>query len=508
MNTPLPPKSDLYRYRFHWISLLLLGIFMVFFRIGAESLWYDESYSAATSNFSMPEIVSMMTEDSHPPLYYLLLRAFVLVIGNSETALRSLSAVSILCLAGIGFFPLRRLWGSPASLAFSFMILITPMSIVCAHEARMYSLLAFLVTAMVVAGHYALSKNSRKHWVIFSLFTLAAAWTHYFGLIAAAIFWCLVLIKRIFDAKPGNRIAALKPALITAIITVAGYTPWLVFLYRQTVRVSENFWIPPVTFTSAINILTYPFLQKFPYGINSRAVLLYVAVVLAAGIGIFRAYRSKKEYRFLPLSALIVYILTFATGIILSIVIRPIFAERYLVSCMGLFLLAGAALMSTFKSRRFIILLVVLYAIGVTPMLQKVYKEEINGPMKEVHNALADRIGPNDIFVHGSEHTLGTFSYYFPGHIQYLYQPKDFLAFGNHAVFGPDFEVGSDVTKYAEVPVTIWAIGRPGEYYNTPWATLTTAPNRRMAGGIQMFHKDPGWFRVQVREVLYDPTFD
>ena len=97
------------RWKLAWIAALALGVFMAFFRIGADSLWYDESYSAAAARHPVAEMVPMIAADSHPPLYYLLLRAMTLVAGDSEAAVRSLSAIGALAIAGLGFFPLRKL---------------------------------------------------------------------------------------------------------------------------------------------------------------------------------------------------------------------------------------------------------------------------------------------------------------------------------------------------------------------------------------------------------------
>src|SRR5881628_3390484 len=63
------------------------------FRIDAQSLWYDEGISAHQLTRSFPEILRAAALDTHPPLYYWTLKAWSETVGASEIGLRSLSAV-------------------------------------------------------------------------------------------------------------------------------------------------------------------------------------------------------------------------------------------------------------------------------------------------------------------------------------------------------------------------------------------------------------------------------
>src|SRR5260221_14271890 len=57
-----------------------------------QSLWLDEATSALTTKMSFADFFGkFMPGDFHPPLYYILLRAWAAVFGSSEIALRSLS---------------------------------------------------------------------------------------------------------------------------------------------------------------------------------------------------------------------------------------------------------------------------------------------------------------------------------------------------------------------------------------------------------------------------------
>src|SRR2546423_12411379 len=75
------------------LALVLLAAGLRFYRIDAQSLWYDEGISAYQLTRSFGEIVRASSLDSHPPLYYWTLKAWGSVFAASEVGLRSLSAV-------------------------------------------------------------------------------------------------------------------------------------------------------------------------------------------------------------------------------------------------------------------------------------------------------------------------------------------------------------------------------------------------------------------------------
>lgn len=501
--------QDLARFWPFWVAILVISIVMTFFNISADALWYDESYSVATVTHSLGDIITLVSTDSHPPLYYILLRIAVVLFGNSLTVIRGLSALASVGTVILAFVFLRKRWGSPGALAFAVIFIITPMAIGAAQEARMYSLASFFVTGMVLAGYAAATDNRLRDWVALGVFAFAATWTHYFALIAAGLYWCMLFIKiMITPAQPGEKKLARGTPLFRCLIVggavIVLFLPWVVALANQASRVAKNYWIAPLNLMSVFAILSFPFGQRFggPHGMTS--FYLFIAVHLAAITGIVRALLKKDREVFLPLSALLVYWLTFATGVFLSWAIRPIFVERYLLTGMGSLITAFAFFAHSFHKKRVLAALCVVYLFFTFPILKSTYTMQVNGAGDVVATEYADRVQPEDIFVHGSEHTFGIFRYYFPDNFHYLYIPEDFIPMGNHQVFQPNVEIGSDLAKYTEKPVTIWAVSRVGEFYSTPWNELTEAAYREAAGPMLNIRKEPGWLTILLQEVKYN----
>ena len=51
-----------------WGIIMIIGTALMFIGIAHESLWFDESYTAALMNHSLKDIIEITSTDSHPPL--------------------------------------------------------------------------------------------------------------------------------------------------------------------------------------------------------------------------------------------------------------------------------------------------------------------------------------------------------------------------------------------------------------------------------------------------------
>src|SRR5690606_29600904 len=56
-------------------------------------LWRDEAFSFVMAQQSVLDIIKTTAVDFNPPLYYILLRFWMILFGSSEVAMRSLSLI-------------------------------------------------------------------------------------------------------------------------------------------------------------------------------------------------------------------------------------------------------------------------------------------------------------------------------------------------------------------------------------------------------------------------------
>ena len=87
--------------------ILLLAGGLRFYRIDAQSFWNDEGNSARLAERSVDLILEGAEGDIHPPGYYVALHYWRALLGQSETALRGLSAACGVLLVGLTFLRAR-----------------------------------------------------------------------------------------------------------------------------------------------------------------------------------------------------------------------------------------------------------------------------------------------------------------------------------------------------------------------------------------------------------------
>src|SRR5262249_20178175 len=81
------------------LLLFALGLALRLYRLGAQSLWLDEgsTWSEVTGRTGkgwLALLAELFSKDAAYPLYHVLLKAWVAVVGDSEWALRFPSALA------------------------------------------------------------------------------------------------------------------------------------------------------------------------------------------------------------------------------------------------------------------------------------------------------------------------------------------------------------------------------------------------------------------------------
>src|SRR5207244_3394969 len=118
-----------------------------FYRLDAQSYWNDEGTSLGLAGRSVPTILRSAAADIHPPGYYLILKTWHTVTGDTEFALRGLSALAGIVLVALLYRLGRVYFDRPAALAAAALGALNPFLVYYSQEARMYMLAATLAAA-------------------------------------------------------------------------------------------------------------------------------------------------------------------------------------------------------------------------------------------------------------------------------------------------------------------------------------------------------------------------
>lgn len=180
--------------------VLILGLGLRLISLN-QSFWIDEATSALTTKMSLFDFFSkFLPGDFHPPLYYLALRAWAILFGTSEIALRSLSVLfgilAIYFVYRIGKELINREVGIIASL----FLATSGLHIYYSQEARMYSMSTFLVTAAIFSFVKILKRESGVgNWILFSILLGLIGLTDYLPLLILPVFWLAgIFMKKSF----------------------------------------------------------------------------------------------------------------------------------------------------------------------------------------------------------------------------------------------------------------------------------------------------------------------
>jgi hypothetical protein len=225
--------APLERTRRAWpwiVATVAIAIALRLPTIGRESLWLDEAISYVTATLPVARIVDNTVQSSHPPLYYLLLHAWLKVVPRTDGAARLLSAGwNVLLVPAIYWLSTELGSSCRRGLYAALLVAVSPFQILYSQELRMYTQLMLLVTVGTAAYLRARQSGGTAWWLAFGGAYLAAVYTHLFAFLALGALGLHALLRH------RNRVALINTAVVAAAVTVL-FSPWVGVLWRETQR--------------------------------------------------------------------------------------------------------------------------------------------------------------------------------------------------------------------------------------------------------------------------------
>lgn len=386
-----------------WLLVALLALFARLFNLGGENIWYDEAFTAWVAQLDPASMWAAITGDVHPPLWYLVERVNIAVLGQSEFVLRlpaALFGVASVMLVWLIAHELR--FDRRTALVCGVIAAILPGALYYAQDARMYPMLA----TFVLLGALGVM---RRNWILFAVGATGAVYSQNLGMFYVA---ALGLAALWF-----NRRSPARPMLALACIVVA-WMPWGVTMLHQTADISDGFWIQPLTLIGALyplGTMTIGWRFSEPFQMH-----VYAAALGATMTGLIVARRWLFTRR-----GLIVLAVTFGAPMLLavvSVVWRSVYLPRALLpSAMLIPLIWGWMLthMSTPNRRAAQLVLVPVLVAGMAAhYLNYGGRQDVRSWLTPVREQWRD----GDVIWHSAIHTVISFSYYVPGK-PYLLRP-------------------------------------------------------------------------------------
>lgn len=305
--------------------ITIVGLMCQIYFSFSNDIWLDEAFSLKMIKHSYKEMVLLTAQDVHPPLYYIILKAVVDIINGVFPWISQINVAKMVSIIP-GFIlmiysgiVIRMRWGNFISCLFIVCLIGMPQLIFYGVEIRMYSWGLLFVTASFFSMYDIMIHNDRNSWVKFLVFSLLAAYTHYFACISVAFFYLFLFILFMKRNKK-----ALKSWFVVSFFTILGYTPWLFVLIKQLSKIKEGYWISEISFQSIIFYIKFIFERYW----------LFVLYILSIIICI-RKIRNNNSKIMVALGGLMTIFWTVLIGVTVSKLFRPIFISRYVVPSLG-----------------------------------------------------------------------------------------------------------------------------------------------------------------------------
>ena len=309
-----------------FLLLLAAGAAVYSFRLTYSDIWIDESLSKALVRRSLPDLLRLVAHDSHPPLYFVCLKAFTAVVGNTDLTIRMFSVLGALAMLALGYAVGRRVFGRSGALGLSALLLALPMPGLYSHVARMYTWAAFLVLGVLLYATLHACEKRIADLVWLGVFSLAAACTHYYSLIAA--FWIDLSLLLYLVAK---RDRAWRGVAVMGLAVSLLYLPEALVFLSQAATIHKDFWIPPVSWGTVLGCYLQPFGGLYrQYGVSWVLALATYGLALTAVVAALVARKDRAHPALI--FALVGFHATIATAAVASLCFRPVLYGRYLMT--------------------------------------------------------------------------------------------------------------------------------------------------------------------------------
>ena len=307
----------------------LVGVILRWWPRGA--LWLDEAQSVAFASLPLDEIPGALREDGAPPLYYAVLHGWMSLFGDSDVAVRALSAllstVTVIVVAVLA----RRRWGPTAAVAATVLVATSPFAIRYAASARMYALVMLEVVLAVAVVGRALETPRLARLTAVTIASAALLLTHYWSLYlvftAAALLWGS---SRHAPARTRTARRRVASAVLAGFVLWLPWAPTFLFQAQHT----GTPWAAPANVVAA--------LQVFASSVGGPSVVaMCLGALVAVGLALGLCQRWGRPPA--PAAIGLVGAATAAVAVVGAIASSSAVSNRYFAVSVPLVLLASAA---------------------------------------------------------------------------------------------------------------------------------------------------------------------
>lgn len=339
------------------------------------------------------------------PLYYFLLRGWIVLAGWTPFALRYLSL-----LAGVLIVPLvyalgKRMGSAAGGQWAAALAACSPYFIWYSQDAKMYTLITALAVLAIYALHRALY-GSGRWWVVMVVATSLCMYLHILTALLIPLESGLLLVWMLYPPHP-PRHKWLEALLSLACLTLP-YLPLLTWQLPLAFQPQQTGY-PTFTLAEMVHTLAYGFAVGVVGHSAGGVLLIPLALMTCVGV-VFGAARWPDRL------ALALWIVWPILALALVSTWRPMFTDRYLIWIgPAWYLLAALGLAALWRySRLWVAMLAIPLAMACGWGVYMQAAQPVKSDFRAAAHYVDQRAGPDDLFIFQIPHVRYTFDYYYP----------------------------------------------------------------------------------------------
>ncbi len=278
-------QSRIERFLAHpWAGLaVVVGALMPFvlWRCAlARTFWGDEMYTVVVASLPVGELIEMCRADAHPPLYYLLIKLWLMITGvalePSIFLVRLPNVVLWMGMCAVAWFGGRRLLNDMGGFLFAFALGGSGHGAFISGDLRQYGILVLTMTACWILllelwrrsqdEGTSTSRTEGILWGAYAVLAAVALWTQLLSgvfLFLLGLLWIgmsITLILRHGDLLHPFITGGAAANMLALVV----FLPWLVIALSnlEYMRSMGGNWMPAPTLDKLISV----FLFYYPYG--------------------------------------------------------------------------------------------------------------------------------------------------------------------------------------------------------------------------------------------------
>ncbi len=389
------------------LILLILAAVSLYVRtrVVGQQYWMDEGITVGISSHHLSAIPGILRQDGSPPLYYLLLHFWMLMVGSGEAATHWLSEIFAVLTIPIGYWGGLRIAGKRAALMTATLMAASAFLDYYSQETRMYALMTLLGLLGTIGFIRGFVFRERRYVILFSLSQAAMLYTHNWALFFGAGS-ALSLVVLYFISGEEIRENLIRDAVYAYVGAGILFLPWVPNFIFQSVHTAAP-WNTAPRFGAPVQIA-----QSVYGGSTVAAILLIGTAVGYAGLFAPSERASTKAKVALMLFALVFFTLMF--GWIAS-QITPAWNPRYFAPIIPAIMMFTAIGMSRAGIVGALTLAVALIFLARPGTYAPAHKSD----MQDIGGEIGPLMHKNDLVIVGQPEQTPLAYYYLPTGLRY-----------------------------------------------------------------------------------------